>query len=99
MSKDVKITTVPPEIYSEEEYKHPSKYYIVDCMGNNVYIHTRDRAVAQQTCDNIYGKGKYKVRTTSDSKGSGNITVKASMNSKSRSGQYKKQIERNQFRD
>lgn len=46
--------------------KDPSNYYVLNAMGNRDYIKTSDRATAQAKADEIYGKGKYKIRVVSD---------------------------------
>lgn len=96
--KEVKTTVVSFELTQEEDYKHPSKWYIVDALGNAVYFHSRDRAIVQQECDKIYGKGKYKIRAASDSKGGGTQSAVGRINSKSRSGTYTKNLMQSQGR-
>lgn len=83
--KEVKKTVVSFELTQEEDYKHRSKWYIVNAMGEYIYFHIRDRVAAQQAADKEYG-GRYKIRAASDSKGSGEISCRASMNSKSHAG-------------
>ena len=95
----MKTTTVTfNQTQEEETYKHVSKHYIVDAMGNLVYFHCRDRSEAQKAVDEEYGKGKYKIRIASTEKGGGTNTVKCSVSNKSRSGQYMEQIRSNQGR-
>jgi len=97
--KEIQKTVVSYEVYSEEGFSHPSTFFIVDCLGNNVYYHTRDRKVAQEEVDKDYGKGKYSVKATKESKGSGNtLGARGSVNSKSRSGSYTQKIYSNQGR-
>lgn len=97
--KEVKTTVVSFEVYSEEEFSHPSGYFVVDCLGNRVYYHSRDRGICQQEVDKDYGKGKYSVKATKDSKGSGEtLGARGSVNSKSRSGSYTQRIYSNQGR-
>lgn len=94
--KEVKTTVVSFELTQEEDYKHKSKWYIVNAMGEAVYYHCRDRSAAQKQCDSDYG-GKYKIRAASDSKGSGEtLGARGSVNSKSRSGSYTQRIYSNQ---
>ena len=40
-----------------------SKYFVINALGDYVFIRTRDRAKAQAWVDEEYGKGKYRVRT------------------------------------
>jgi len=83
--KEVKTTVVSFELTQEEDYKHKSKWYIVNAMGEVIYYHCRDRAAAQKQCDSDYG-GKYKIRAASDSKSSGEISCRGFTNSKSMAG-------------
>ena len=59
-SKELKTT-----VLSYDEYTHmidpPSTFFIKDAIGQYVFIHTSDRAKAQEHVDEIYGKGKYTV--------------------------------------
>lgn len=97
--KEIQKTVVSYEVYSEEEFSHPSGYFVVDCLGNRVYYHSRDRSVCQQEVDKDYGKGKYSVKATKDSKSGGTVLgARGSVNSKSRSGSYTQRIYSNQGR-
>lgn len=77
MSKEVKSTTVDgKKVFDTDEngdltFKHPSKYYIINSLGQYVYYHCRDRAAAQSQCDKDYGVGKYLIRTSKQSGSSG----------------------------
>lgn len=76
---ETKITVVQAsdiESYDEEEgfsFKHPSKYYFVDAMGQYIYIHTRDMKIAVEYIKEHYD-GRYTVRTAKQSSGSGSYT-------------------------
>lgn len=62
------------------------RYFIVDAMGNYVFIRTRDRAKAQSFVNEEYGERKYTVRTQSqDGAASGDATCRATA---TRKGQY-----------
>lgn len=96
--KKMKITVVSPEQMQEEGFKNPSKFFIVDAMGNYVFMSTRDRAEAIAYVKEEYG-GKYNVRTSSDSKSSSDtLGARASINNKSRSGSYTQRVHANQGR-
>lgn len=96
--KKMKITVVSPEQMQEEGFRSPSKFFIVDAMGNFVFMSTRDRAEAVAYVREEYG-GKYNVRTSSDSKSSSDtLGARASINNKSRSGTYTQKIFHNQGR-
>ena len=38
------------------------RYYIVDAVGNHLFIKTKDRMLAQQVIDVLLGKARYRVR-------------------------------------
>ena len=38
------------------------RYYIIDAIGNRLFIKTKDRMVAQQVVDVLLGKARYRVR-------------------------------------
>ena len=38
------------------------RYYIIDAIGNHLFIKTKDRMLAQQVVDVLFGKGRYRVR-------------------------------------
>lgn len=54
----------------------PSKFYIVNSLGQHVFYHCRNRQDAQNAADEEYGKNKYVVRQAKQSAGSGNYTCK-----------------------
>ena len=98
MSKEIKITVVPPEVFLEEDYRDTSKWYIVGATGDRYYFHCVERSKAQETCDSEFGKGKYKIRTDKMDKCGGEVSCKAGMNSKSFAGQKLVQIRASQGR-
>lgn len=99
MTKKMKTTVVPfNQMQEEEEFKHKTKYYIVNAMGDHVYFHCRERKDAQLACDQEYGKGFYSVKTTSTEKGGGNISCRGFSNNKSMAGQRLVSITKNQGR-
>ena len=38
------------------------RYYIIDAVGNHLFIKTKDRMLAQQVVDVLLGKARYRVR-------------------------------------
>lgn len=38
------------------------RYYVIDAIGNHLFIKTKDRMVAQQVVDVLLGKARYRVR-------------------------------------
>ena len=64
MSKDIRVSVVTFEEYSDYEYIDPATFFVVDAMQNYVYFHTAKRQLAQEKCDSMYGKGKYIVKAS-----------------------------------
>lgn len=64
MPKEIKISVVSYEEYTQYEYVDVATFFIVDAMQNYVYFHTSKREEAQRVCDERYGKGKYTVKAS-----------------------------------
>lgn len=60
----------------------PSKFYIVNSLGQHVFYHCRNRQDAQNAADEEYGKNKYIVRQAKQSAGSGNYTCRGTQTRK-----------------
>ena len=84
MSK-CKTTIISFEEFTDDEFKKPSNFYIMDAMQNYVFFHTRCRLTAQAWCDKIYD-GRYKVNASKMSKASGIESAVGRLGSKSRQG-------------
>ncbi len=80
-----KTTVLNFEEFTDDDYKKPSNFYIMDAMQNYVFFHTRQREVAQEWCDTIYD-GRYKVNASKMSKASGTESAVGRLGSKSRQG-------------
>lgn len=63
--KQAKIVTFNFEEFTAMDFIPPAKFYIMDSMQNYVFIRTRSRAIAQETVDEIYGRGKYRIKAAS----------------------------------
>lgn len=70
----IKTTTISFEEFSGLYFKPPATFYIKNALGEYVYIHTRDRNVAQATVDDLYGENKYKVTTAGQTKSTKGLT-------------------------
>ncbi|MNF78505.1 hypothetical protein D3C85_1029380 [compost metagenome] len=66
---ELKITVVPFEQYSVYDFIPPATWFIKNAMGDFVFIHTRERAKAQDWVDENYGKGRYTVNASKIQKG------------------------------
>lgn len=60
---DKKVVVVKESDRFEEDFSHPTKFFIVNAFGDAVYFKTRSRATAQTWADTLYGVGFYTVRT------------------------------------
>lgn len=99
MSKEIKSTVVESEkVFETDEngdptFNHPSKYYIINSLGQYVYYHCRERDKAQAACDEFYGVGKYKIRTSKQTgSSSGEYSARGSNSRKGFASHLKKTI-------
>lgn len=89
MTKPIETITMTFAEYNQakEEKKILPKFFYVNCLGDYVFLKTRDRAKAQAFIDEECGKGKYQIRTyTQDGAASGDATCRAT---ETRRGQAK----------
>lgn len=77
MSK-VKTTIVNQSEVFGGDFEDPTKFFIQNAMGDFIFFHTLDREKAQAAADEMYGKGKYKVRTSRIEKAKGDLTCTGS---------------------
>ena len=75
MTKLVETFRITFSEFSSPDFNHPSKWFILDALGDYVFIKTRKRDVAQQWVDSEYGLGKYSVRSYTQS-ASGKVTAR-----------------------
>ena len=79
---DDKYLSFPMSCLTDDEFIPPSAYYFLNSMAEAVFIKTRDRATAQELCDEWSGvKGKYVIRAiknvkTKSKSESGEISVR-----------------------
>lgn len=85
MSK-VKTSIITYNEFVDDEFTKPSNYYYKNALGEFVFIHSRSREVAQQVCDDVCGKGQYKVNASRMSKNPESQSAVGRINSKSRAG-------------
>jgi len=84
MSK-CKTTVLTFEEFTDDEYRKPSNFYVMDALQNYVFFHTRDRLIAQEWCDKIYD-GAYTVNASKMGKKSDSESAVGRLGSKSRQG-------------
>lgn len=75
MSKPVEHVIIPEseaEVWSDEEQRFilnsVSNFYCINALGERVFFKTKNRALAQEACDDLYGKGRYVIRAVKDQK-------------------------------
>lgn len=78
--KELKVTTVTYEQYVDYEYVDVANYFIVSALQEYVYFHTNDRMLAQSKCNDMFGVGKYTVKSSKITKSkskleSGNLSA------------------------
>lgn len=78
MSKDLKITTVTFEEFTDIDFIPPATFFFKDALGDIHFLHSSKREVCQEWVDDHYGKGKYKVIASKTQKGNGNINASGS---------------------
>lgn len=82
----MKTTIIEKSVFESLDFKAPAKYYYINAFGDAVFIHVRSREDAEQYIVENYGKGFYKIRTSSLEKPSGDVTVRGTQ---TRRGQRK----------
>lgn len=64
MSKEVKITVVTYEQYTDYEFVDPATFYVMTGLQEYYYFHTSSRSVAQQKANELFGENKYTVKAS-----------------------------------
>lgn len=93
----IKVTQFSYSEFTDIDFQAPSAFYVMDASQNYTFIHTRDRKVAQEVVDEIYGVGRYKIRAAKDVKSkskleSGGLSCYGSNSRKGFSPQLKKTV-------
>lgn len=86
--KPIETVTLTFDMYLQAKENKLSlpKFFYVNCLGDYIFIKTRDRAKAQAFIDEECGKGKYKVRSyVQDGAASSEATCRATA---TRKGQH-----------
>lgn len=71
--KEVKTTIIDMSELANDDFRPPSKFYIISAMYC-IFIHVRSRTEAEEWITKEYGKGFYKLRTSSVEKPKGDVT-------------------------
>lgn len=78
MTKQIKTTCVHLSKLESDDFSPPAKWYFINAIGEAVFIHCRSRVDAENYITENYGKGFYKLRTSSLEKSSGDLTCRGS---------------------
>lgn len=73
---DVKTVVVTIEETQDPDFKEPSRWFVQNAMGDMVYFCCQKREKAQQACDDMYGKGRYTIKTTATVKNKGDVSAR-----------------------
>lgn len=73
--KELKVTVVTYEEFTNIDFIPPSSFFFKDAMGNMNFLHSSKREVCQQWIDYNYGKNKYKAIASKIQKGNGNVNA------------------------
>lgn len=76
--KEIKTTVVDMSELGHDDFKSPAKFYVINALSQAVFIHVRSRIEAEQWITDNYGKGFYKLRTSSMEKNKGEVTCSGS---------------------
>ncbi len=63
MNTTVKMETQKTLLDEGGSLMAPSHFFIINALGDYVFFKTRSRQKAQASCDAVFGKGKYTIRT------------------------------------
>lgn len=64
MSKEIRVSVIPFEVYTEYDYIDVGNFYILSATGDRYYFHTSDREAAQKICNDMFGLNHYTVKTS-----------------------------------
>lgn len=64
----IKVTQVSYAEFTDYDFQPPATFYVMDSLQNYTFIHTSQRAVAQEVVDEIYGKGRYTIKAAKQQK-------------------------------
>jgi hypothetical protein len=70
----IRITVVPYDEFADFDFEPPATFFTRSAMGDYYFYHSRDRALAQAACDEVFGKGRYTVNASKIQKGKGGLT-------------------------
>lgn len=69
LNGEQRISVVGFTEFSEYDFVPPATFFVQNAMGHYIFIHTADRAKAQEWVNSEYGKGRYTVKASKLQKG------------------------------
>lgn len=68
MSKEIEYIVVSYEQYTDYDFIEPGSFFVMSATQDYYFFKTSDRTKAQAKCDELFGKGKYTVKTSKNQK-------------------------------
>lgn len=62
--KDIAVVIVSFSEYTSYDFVEPGSYFSMSAMQDYYFYKTSDRKLAQDKCDEIFGAGRYVVKTS-----------------------------------
>jgi hypothetical protein len=62
--KDIEVVIVSFAQYTDYQFVEPGSFFSMSAMQDYYFYKTSDRRLAQEKCDEIFGKGRYTVKTS-----------------------------------
>lgn len=72
----LKVTVLSFDEVTAIDFTPPATFFIVNALGDYIFVHTRDRSAAQAYIDEEYGKGKYAVKASKLQQAKGDLSVR-----------------------
>lgn len=73
--KEIEVVIVSFMQYTDYQFVEPGSYFSMSAMQDYYFYKTSDRKLAQNKCDEIFGVGRYVVKTSK------NIAIKSKLES------------------
>lgn len=62
--KDIQVIIVSFQDYTSYDFVEPGSYFSMSAMQDYYFYKTSDRKAAQDKCDELFGVGRYVVKTS-----------------------------------
>lgn len=68
MSKEIEYAVVSYDQFVDIDFIEPGSFFVMSATQDYYFFKTSDRSKAQAKCDDLFGKGKYTVKTSKNQK-------------------------------